>query len=119
MRKKAKDKYTIHTSMDNRTAELVELECSDCGATLEMIDKTHAKCSFCGQVFLIDEAKGTAIHINIDYGESAKVQHTLKSTKRALIIFLVVVVFIIITILGVNIAADFSMFSSLLTSPHM
>lgn len=112
MRKGKEDKYTIHTSIDNKTGELVKLKCSNCGATLELVDKTHAKCPFCGQVFLIDEAKGTVIDIDIDDGDVAEIKNTLNSTIRAILIFLVVVVFIVACILGMNLAANKSTFSS-------
>ncbi len=58
MKKKEEDSYTIHTSVGNETAALVKMECKNCGASLELTDPTHAVCPFCGQKYLIDEAKG-------------------------------------------------------------
>lgn len=112
MKKDTNDKYTIHTSTENEQAELVKLKCSNCGASLELIDKTHARCPFCQQEYMIDEAKGTIINVSIDYGDSDEVQKTLHSTKRTMIIFLCIVAFIVIIILGINIAANSSVFSS-------
>lgn len=112
MKKDTNDKYTIHTSTENEQAELVKLKCSNCGASLELIDKTHARCPFCQQEYMIDEAKGMIINVNIDYGDSDEVQKTLHSTKRTMIIFLCIVAFIVIIILGINIAANSSVFSS-------
>lgn len=112
MKKDTNDKYTIHTSTENEQAELVKLKCSNCGASLELIDKTHARCPFCQQEYMIDEAKGMIINVSIDYGDSDEVQKTLHSTKRTMIIFLCIVAFIVIIILGINIAANSSVFSS-------
>lgn len=110
--KENNDKYIIHTSLDNEQAELLKLKCSNCGASLELLDKTHARCPFCQQEYRIDEAKGAIINVSIDYSDTEKVQKTLHSTKRTMIIFLCVVAGIAAIILGVNIAANSSVFSS-------
>lgn len=110
--KKEENPYTIHTSIDNTVAELVKLECTNCGGALKLTDKTHAKCPFCGQAFLIDEAKGTVININIDYEGTEEVNQTINSTKRVLVLFLVIIVIFVLGILGVNIAANSSAMSS-------
>lgn len=110
--KKEENPYTIHTSIDNTVAELVKLECTNCGGALKLTDKTHAKCPFCGQAFLIDEAKGTVININIDYEGTEEVNQTINSTKKVLVLFLVIIVIFVLGILGVNIAANSSAMSS-------
>lgn len=110
--KENNDKYIIHTSLDNEQAELLKLKCSNCGASLELLDKTHARCPFCQQEYRIDEAKGAVINVSIDYSDTEKVQKTLHSTKRTMIIFLCVVASIAAIVLVVNIAANSSVFSS-------
>lgn len=110
--KKEENSYTIHTSGDNTAAELLKLECTNCGGSLKLTDPTHAICPFCGQTFLIDEAKGTVININIDYENTAEVHQSINSTKKVLILFLVVIIVFVLVILGVNIAANSSAMSS-------
>lgn len=110
--KKEDNPYTIHTSIDNTTAELVRLVCTNCGGGLTLTDKTHAICPYCGQTFLVDEAKGTVININIDYEDVGEVKKTISSTKKMLVVFLVIMIIIVLGILGVNLAANFSVLSS-------
>ena len=112
MRNQAEDKYTIHTSIDNDTAELARMTCIDCGASLELVDKTHARCPYCKQTYVIDEARGVAVNVNVDYGDSAEVQKTVKKTQHLLIGFLIAAAVIALFILGYNIAANRSLLSS-------
>lgn len=110
--KKEDNPYTIHTSIDNTTAELVKMVCTNCGGGLTLTDKTHARCPYCGQTFLVDEAKGTVININIDYENAGEVNKTLSSTKKMLVAFFVIIIITVLAILGVNLAANFSALSS-------
>lgn len=110
--KKDENQYTIHTSIDNTVAELVKLECTNCGGSLKLTDPTHASCPYCGQSFLIDEAKGTVINISFDYEDTPEVRQTINSTRKMLVLFLVIIVIFVLVILGINIAANSSVFSS-------
>lgn len=112
MKNQAEDKYTIHTLIDNDTAELVKMTCTDCGASLEIVDQTHARCPYCEQTYVIDEARGVVVNVNVDYGDSAEVQRTVKKTQHLLIGFLIVAVVIALFILGYNVAANRSLLSS-------
>lgn len=112
MKKQTDNPYTIHTSVYNESPELLKMECKNCGASLNLVDKTHAVCPYCGQTFLIDEAKGTVIDVHVDYGDSPKMRSTINSTKQVLIVFLIVAVFFTVVIFGYNIAARSSVFSS-------
>ena len=58
--------YVIRTSNIKERAELLELQCRNCGGFLELTDRTHAVCPYCGQRYLIDEAKGTVINVQVD-----------------------------------------------------
>ena len=111
MKKKEEDSYTIHTSVGNETAELVKMECKNCGASLELTDPTHAVCPFCGQKYLIDEAKGTVIEIHVD-GSSREIRSALEDTKRLLLSVGVIALLVTAIIFGFNIAARKSVFSS-------
>ena len=106
------DTYTIHTSNTNERAELLGLECKNCGAVLELVDKTHAICPYCGQRYLIDEAKGTVINIQVDYSGNEEMHRAVNQTRKTLIIFLSIAVFLALIIFGFNIAARKSIFSS-------
>ncbi len=110
--KKEDQPYTVHTSADNTAAELVQLICTNCGGGLTLTDRTHARCPYCGQTFLVDEAKGVVININIDYEGAEEVNQTIRSTKKVLVWFLVIAVITVLVILGVNLAANFSVLSS-------
>lgn len=112
MKKQTDNPYTIHTSIYNESPELLKMECKNCGASLKLVDKTHAVCPYCGQTFLIDEAKGTVIDVHVDYGDSPKMRQSINSTKQVLIVFLIVAVFLTLIIFGFNIAARNSSFSS-------
>lgn len=106
-----KEGYVIRTSNNNEKAELLELQCKNCGGFLELVDKTHAVCPYCGQKYLIDEAKGTIINVQVDYSGSEEMMDAVNSTKRTLIIFLVIAAVIAAVILAFNIAARKSVFS--------
>lgn len=107
-----KEGYVIRTSNTNERAELLELQCKNCGGFLELVDRTHAVCPYCGQRYLIDEAKGTIINVQVDYSGSDEMKEAVNSTKKALIIFLVVASVIAAVILAFNIAARKSVFST-------
>ncbi|MCI8659078.1 MAG: leucine-rich repeat domain-containing protein [Lachnospiraceae bacterium] len=104
--------YRIHTSNQNEKAELLKLECTNCGATLDLVDKTHAVCPYCGQKYLIDEAKGTIVNIQVDYSGNEDMVEAVSSAKKVLIIFLIVASLIALIIFGFNIAAKKSVFST-------
>lgn len=109
--KKAKQKKTetgtvaIKTSMYNEDPELMKLECRNCGAPLKLVDKTHAKCPYCGQKFLIDEATGVIIDVTIDYGDSPETRNLVRSIRKMLIAFFIVAAFVAAIILSYNIGA--------------
>ncbi len=105
------DSYIIRTSNRNEKPELLRMECKNCGASLELTDRTHAFCPYCGQKYLIDEAKGTMVHIQVDYSGSDEMYEAVSSTKKVLIIFLIVASLIALIIFGFNIAARKSLFS--------
>lgn len=101
----------IRTSNDKEKAELLELQCKNCGGFLELTDRTHAVCPYCGQKYLIDEAKGTIINVQVDYSGSDEMKEAVDSTKKTLIVFLIVASLIAAVILAFNIAARKSVFS--------
>lgn len=103
--------YVIHTSNIKERAELLELQCRNCGGFLELTDRTHAVCPYCGQRYLIDEAKGTVINVQVDYSGSDEMKEAVNSTKKALIVFLIAASLIAAVILAFNIAARKSVFS--------
>ncbi len=103
---------TIHTSATNEKPELMGLECRNCGGVLELIDRTHAVCPYCGQKYLIDEAKGTVINIQVDYSGDKEMRRAIGSARNALLIFLAVAAVLVVIILGFNIAAKKSVFST-------
>lgn len=104
--------YVIRTSNQNEKAELLRLECQNCGASLELVDKTHARCPYCGQKYLIDEAKGTIVHVQVDYSGNEEMYRAVNNTRNTLILFLVVGALITLIVLGFNIAAKKSVFST-------
>lgn len=111
MKDEKQDPYVIRTSNQNEKAELLRLECTNCGASLELMDRTHARCPYCGQKYLIDEAKGTIIHVQVDYSGSDEMYEAVSSTKKVLIVFLIVASVIAMIIFGFNVAAKKSVFS--------
>ncbi len=104
--------YVIRTSNTGERAELLELQCKNCGGFLELVDRTHGVCPYCGQKYLIDEAKGTIINVHVDYSGSEEMKEAVNSTKKTLIIFLIVAAVITAGILVFNIAARKSVFST-------
>ncbi len=106
------DSYIIRTSAFNEKPELMGLECKNCGGVLELTDRTHAVCPYCGQRYLIDEAKGTVVNIQVDYSGNNEMRQAVNRARNALIIFLSVAAILVIIILGFNIAAKKSVFSS-------
>lgn len=106
------DPIIIQTNTQKEGAELLQLECKNCGGILDLIDKTHGVCPYCGQKYLIDEAKGAIVEVRVDYGGSAQVRSALEDAKRALLVVLAVAVVVTLVIFGFNIAARKSVFSS-------
>lgn len=106
------DKYTIRTSAYNENPELMGLECKNCGGVLELVDKTHAICPYCGQKYLIDEAKGTVINVQVDYSGNEDMHRAVNSARNMLIIFGAIATILVIIILGFNFAAKKSVFST-------
>lgn len=109
MRKTTKEEGVIRTSISNRKAELVGLECEQCGAALQVIDRTHARCTFCGKVYLIDEARGMEVEVNVDYGDA---KSTINTTRDLLILFFVIAFIAAACVVVFNIMAVGSKFSS-------
>ncbi len=98
--------------MEKRQEELLGLICKNCGGTLELVDRTHALCPFCGQRYLIDEAKGTILHIQVDHGGDDAMRQRLARTKSVLIGVLAVASLLTLVIFGFNVAARRSVFST-------
>ena len=110
MKEQNQKPYVIRTSNQNEKAELLRLECTNCGASLELTDRTHASCPYCGQKYLIDEAKGTIINVQVDYSGSDEMYDAVNSTKKVLIIFLIVASLLALIIFAFIIAAKKSVF---------
>lgn len=110
--KEQEQNYTIRTSVYNERPELMGLECKNCGGVLELRDRTHAVCPYCGQKYLIDEAKGTSVNIHVDYSGSSEMRRAVNRARNALLIFLAVAAVLVVIILGFNIAAKKSVFST-------
>jgi len=104
--------YVIRTSNDKEKPELMELQCKNCGGFLELVDRTHAVCPYCGQKYLIDEAKGTVINVQVDYSGSDEMMEAVSSTKKTLVVFLIIASVIAAVILAFNVAARMSVFST-------
>ncbi len=91
---------------------LLGLVCKNCGGTLELVDRTHAVCPFCGQRYLIDEAKGTVIHIQGDHEGGEDLRRKLTRTKGVLTGFLATAILLTLVIFGFNVVARRSVFST-------
>lgn len=106
------EESVIKTSNQQEKAELLKLECENCGAALDLVDQTHAICPYCGQRYRIDEAKGTIVHVQVDYSGNDDMVEAVSNTGKVLIVFLIVAVTITLVVLGFNIAAKKSLFST-------
>ena len=90
----------------------MQLVCKNCGATLKLVDRTHAVCPYCGQTFLIDEARGVLVDLSISYDDNAVTRRKMRNVKWLLLIFLLVGAFFAAMIFAYNIAAKNSKFSA-------
>ena len=90
----------------------MELTCKNCGASLNLVDRTRAVCPYCGQTYMIDEAKGVLVDLSISYDESAGTRRNMRNVKWILLAFLVVGGFLASVIFAYNIAAKNSKFSA-------
>lgn len=97
----------IQTSKNNVKPEFVKLECENCGAALEVVDKGHAFCRYCGQRYLVDESEGRLIlDVNIKYsGDDEQTKKALKAVIVVLVVFLIIAVIIIKEIWEYNVPA--------------
>lgn len=98
--------------MKKNNSQFLKLECTNCGASLKMIDKTRAKCTHCNQIYLIDELNHELFDIKVDYGNTADVKRTVATSKLLLIIFVSLAAVGILGTLLLNIGALSSVFSS-------
>ncbi len=112
MNEQKNDKYTIRTSAYNEKPELMGLECRNCGGVLELTDRTHAVCPYCGQKYLIDEAKGTVINVQVDYSGNEDMHRAVNSARNMLLIFGAIATILVVIILAFNLAAKKSVFST-------
>ena len=107
------EKVTKHgPGREKRIGEALKLECTNCGGTLELEDKTHALCPYCGRRYLIDEAKGTVIYIQVDYSGNEELKGRVNRARRLLVGFLAMASVVVLIIFGFNIAARRSVFST-------
>ena len=97
----------IRTSRKNERSEFVKLECVNCGATPEMVDKKHALCRYCGQRYLVDDAEGRLIlDVNIKYGgNDEQTKRALKAVIVVLVVFLILAILVIKEIWEYNVPA--------------
>lgn len=72
--------------------EYIKMICQNCGGGLRMTDKNHAVCPYCGYQYLVDEASGTVIYVQTDYGKSKKIRGVILVLPVVLILFLFVAV---------------------------
>jgi len=111
-RKQIEEECRTHTSVDSDSAQLVEMVCANCGASLEVVDKTRGKCPFCGQTYLIDEAKGIVVNVSVDYGGSEEVKQGNKNIRQMVITFFIMALLVTAIIFRANMAANNSAFFS-------
>ena len=83
------------------------LKCESCGAGLEIVDKGHAFCRYCGKRYLLDEAQGrVTLDVNITYrGNGVQGHRALKTLIVVLLIFLVIAIGMIKVIWDRNVPA--------------
>ncbi|MBQ7774683.1 MAG: hypothetical protein IJ379_02090 [Lachnospiraceae bacterium] len=94
----------IQTSKENDTPQFIKLGCENCGAALEMVDKSHAICNYCGQRYFIDENQEKLI-VDVTVKHSSQDEQTRRALMMvmiALVIFLVVVVIVVVKICAYN-----------------
>lgn len=98
--------------MNEQNKELLKLECKSCGSHLEMTDETHARCTHCNQIYLIDELEHELFAIQVDYGDNTSLKKTLSTSRKALLISVPLALVVLIIIFCLNIGAVTSVFSS-------
>lgn len=59
-------------NMSGEPTNYLKLQCPDCGARIKIIPTQGADCPACGRKFLIDEAGGLVVNVNVDYGDAKK-----------------------------------------------
>lgn len=98
--------------MKKENKQFLKLECTNCGASLKMLDKTRAKCTHCNHIYLIDELDDELFDIKVDYGNTADVKRTVKNSKLLLLIIMSFAALVILGTLVLNIGALSSHYSS-------
>lgn len=96
------NKYTIQTSSDNEELAFVDLSCVNCGSNLEVMDKSHAHCLYCGQQYRIHEADGKILKLTIDCGDSPEVSRSIGKLGRLLAVCIAVAVVVVAGIIALN-----------------
>ena len=62
----------MNQNMSGEPTNYIKLQCPDCGARIDLIPAQRANCPACGRKFLIDEAGGLVVNVNVDYGDARK-----------------------------------------------
>jgi len=98
------DEKHIKITKENEQSIFIRLECENCGATLEVVDKGHVICRRCGQKYLVDDAKGRLVlDVNVSYDTGmAQTREDLNRVLKILAVLAVVVVLIIWGVLAAN-----------------
>ena len=73
----------MKSTTNEKNTGYLKLQCPECGAPIELSQDNRATCPSCGQTFLLDEADGLIVNVDVDYGNT-------KETKKALNITLIV-----------------------------
>lgn len=95
-----------------KSNQLLKLECKNCGASLKMQDQTHAKCTHCGQIYLIDEIANEIVDVSVDYRDTAAARKAVFISKILLVVFVSLAVSGLSITLYYNIGANISALSS-------
>ncbi len=93
--------------------QYLKLQCPDCGAPLNVQDKSHAACSHCGQKFIINKAGGLVVNMDVDYGDGKDTKNTITATLIVMGFILGIAFIVLIAVFSSNYEAIHSrLFSS-------
>ena len=93
--------------------QYLKLQCPDCGAPLEVQGKSHAVCHHCGQKFIIDEAGGLVVNMDVDYGDGKDTKNSITATLIVMGFILGIAFIVLIAVFSANYEAIHSrLFSS-------
>lgn len=80
----------------------LKLQCPECGAPMEIEEEHRASCPSCGQKYIINEAGGLVVNMDVDYGDGKDTKNSITATLIVMGFVLGIVFIVLIAVFSAN-----------------